>query len=94
MKTAKILFFAAVLLVTAAANFGVGIFEPEISRDVALRQFEADDAARQQMRALHSSRQTVLYALDASVPIAFVALFGSEILAGMFGNQKQGDEIE
>ncbi|MEL6104545.1 MAG: hypothetical protein AAFU85_00855 [Planctomycetota bacterium] len=89
MKTARILFFAALLTVTAAANFGVGIFEPEFRRDVALRQLESSDAARQKMRAYESSRRMALYALDASVPIAFLALFGADIFAGKSNAQKK-----
>ncbi|MEO1524913.1 MAG: hypothetical protein AAFX06_05725 [Planctomycetota bacterium] len=94
MKTARILFFAALITVTAAANFGVGIFEPEFSRDVALQQLESSDTARQQMRALESSRRTALYVLDATVPIAFIALFGADIFPGVFTNKQEGDVEE
>lgn len=91
MKTARILFFAALLTVAAAAHFGVGIFEPELQRDVALRQLESSDAARQQMRAYESGRKMVLYAIDVSLPIAFIILFGTDIFSGATNKQQEGE---
>jgi len=80
MRSFKIVAMLIVILIAIAAHVFVHTVEPEQARAIALEQLENSDHAAQSMRAYTSGKVLLYLAIDAMVPVAFLALFGGDIL--------------
>lgn len=81
LETAKALVMMFILVLTWTAYTLVDSFEPELGKEVALKQFDNNDFDAQQVRVYEKTKRTGYMVIFSMPVVTALALYGGNIVS-------------